>query len=133
LRSNLNSATLTASDHLDQGGALMRTLLALVSLAAFALVSAGEAVIGANLELSGESAPWGQDSRNGINLALEEINAKPDQKAKLRVVFEDNKSEPSASKNAMKKLITKENVLAVIGEVDSNKTIEAEEVAMVWE
>jgi len=89
-----------------------------------------EALIGANLELSGESAPWGQDSRNGILLALEEINAKADQTVKLKVVFEDNKSEPSASKNAMKKLVTQDGVLAVIGSVGSNRTIAASDVAM---
>jgi len=90
----------------------------------------GEAVIGCNLELSGESAPWGQDSKNGVLMALEEVNARTDQKVKLRAVFEDNKSEPGASKNAMKKLITQDGVLAVIGAVGSNRTIAAADVAM---
>jgi len=90
----------------------------------------GEAVIGANLEMAGKSGPWGQDSKNGILLALDEVNAKPEQKIKLRVVFEDNKSEPSGSKNAMKKLITQDNVLAVIGAVGSNRTLAAADVAM---
>jgi branched-chain amino acid transport system substrate-binding protein len=89
-----------------------------------------EAVIGCNLELSGESAPWGQDSKNGVILALEEVNAKPEQKVKLKAVYEDNKSEPGASKNTMKKLITQDNVLAVIGAVGSNRTIAAADVAM---
>jgi branched-chain amino acid transport system substrate-binding protein len=88
------------------------------------------ALIGANLELSGKSAPWGQDSKNGILMALEEVNAKPEQKVKLKVVFEDNKSEPGASKNAMKKLVTQDGVLAVIGAVGSNRTIAAADVAM---
>ena len=63
-----------------------------------------EALIGANLELSGKSGEWGEDSRRGIELALEEINAKPEQKIKLKCIFEDNKSEPGASKNAMKSM-----------------------------
>ena len=92
--------------------------------------SAGEAVIGGMLELSGESAPWGQDSKNGMLLAMEELNAKPEQKIKLKAVFEDNKSEPSAAKNAMKKLVTQDNVLGVIGAVGSNRTIAASDVAM---
>ena len=91
---------------------------------------AKEVLIGCNLELSGESAPWGQDSKNGVILALEEVNAKPEQKIKLKAVYEDNKSEPGASKNAMKKLITQDNVLAVIGAVGSNRTIAAADVAM---
>jgi branched-chain amino acid transport system substrate-binding protein len=89
-----------------------------------------EALIGANLELSGESAPWGQDSKNGIELALKEVNGNPEQKVKLKVVFEDDKSEPAASKNAMKKLITQDNVIAVIGAVGSNRTLAAADVAM---
>jgi branched-chain amino acid transport system substrate-binding protein len=89
-----------------------------------------QALIGANLELTGKSAPWGQDSKNGIILATEEINAKPDQKVKLKFIFEDNKSEPSGSKNAMKKLVTQDNVLAVVGAVGSNRTIAASDVAM---
>ena len=88
-----------------------------------------EALIGANLELSGESAPWGQDSKNGIELALKEVNANPQQRVKLKVLFEDDKSEPAASKNAMKKLITQDGVIAVIGAVGSNRTLAACDVA----
>lgn len=99
-------------------------------LSAFSVSRAGEALLGANLELSGESASWGIDSRRGIELAVEEINAKPEQKIKLRVIYEDNKSEPGASKNAMKKLATQDGVLAVIGSVGSNRTIPAADVAM---
>ncbi len=88
-----------------------------------------EALIGANLELSGESAPWGQDSKNGIELALKEVNANPQQRVKLKVIFEDDKSEPAASKNAMKKLITQDGVIAVIGAVGSNRTLAACDVA----
>lgn len=89
-----------------------------------------EALIGANLEMSGESAEWGEDSKRGIEMALDEINAKPDQKIKLRAIYEDNKSEAGASKNAMKKLCTQDGVLAVIGAVGSNRTLAAADVAM---
>ena len=89
-----------------------------------------EALIGANLEMSGESAEWGEDSKRGIEMALDEINAKPEQKIKLRAIYEDNKSEPNASKNAMKKLITQDGVIAVIGAVGSNRTLAAADVAM---
>jgi branched-chain amino acid transport system substrate-binding protein len=131
------------------GGVLMRFIWIAVSLIMLAMLAScggatgttekkgsgpapagGEALIGANLELSGESAPWGEDSRNGIILATEEINARPEQKIKLKFVFEDNKSEPAGSKNAMKKLVTQDNVLAVIGAVGSNRTIAASDVAM---
>src|SRR5213078_3445060 len=92
--------------------------------------SGKEAVIGANLEKSGESGEWGQDSERGIKMAFEEINAKPEQKIKLRAVIVDNKSQPSDAKNVMKQLITQEQAIAVIGAVGSNRTFAAAEVAL---
>ena len=79
--------------------------------------------------MSGKTAAWGQESKNGIELALAEVNARPTQTIKLKVSYEDNKTEPAASKNAMKKLVTQDNVLAVIGSVGSNCTIPAADVA----
>ncbi|MEI6232819.1 MAG: ABC transporter substrate-binding protein [Planctomycetota bacterium] len=116
-----------------------QVLCAIPALALALLIVAGcggggdakkEALIGANLEMSGESAEWGADSKRGIEMAFDEINAKPEQKIKLRAVFEDNKSEAGASKNAMKKLVTQDNVIAVIGAVGSARTIAASDVAM---
>jgi len=87
-------------------------------------------LIGANLEMSGLSATWGKDTQRGIELALAEVNARPEQKVKLKVTYEDNRSQPSDSKNAMKKLIAQDGVLAVIGAVCSNDTIAAADVAV---
>jgi len=90
---------------------------------------ANQALIGANLELTGSEASWGKDSQQGIELARDEINARPDQKIKLKFIFEDDKSDPGASKDAMKKLVTQDGVLAVIGAVGSSRTIPAADVA----
>ena len=90
---------------------------------------APEALIGANLEMSGESAEWGVNSKRGIELARDEINAKPEQKIKLKFVFEDNTSTPGQSRDAMKKLVIQDHVLAVIGSVGSNRTSAAGDVA----
>ncbi len=72
---------------------------------------------------------WGQDSQKGIELARDEINAKPDQKIKLKFLFEDDKSEPGASKDVMKKMVTQDGVIAVIGAVGSGSTNPAAKVA----
>lgn len=88
-----------------------------------------EALIGANLEMSGESAEWGVNSKRGIELARDEINAKPERKIKLKFVFEDNNSDPGKSRDAMKKLVIQDHVLAVIGSVGSNRTSAAGDVA----
>ena len=91
--------------------------------------NANEALLGANLELSGSEGSWGQDSQKGIELARDEINAKPDQKIKLKFLFEDDKSDPGTSKDVMKKLVTQDGVIAVIGAVGSGRTIPAAKVA----
>lgn len=92
--------------------------------------NSNQALLGANLELTGAQASWGQDSKRGIELAVEEINARPEQKIKLKFIFEDNVSRPQDSTNAMKKLVTQDGVLAVIGSVGSSRTIPAADVAM---
>src|SRR5947208_1964583 len=87
------------------GGAMKRLALLMVctfvlGMALTALNGCGgggganEALIGANLELSGSEGSWGQDSQRGIELARDEINAKPGQKIKLAFKFEDDKSDP---------------------------------------
>ncbi len=91
--------------------------------------NSSEALIGANLELTGSEGSWGVDSKHGIELARDEINAKPEQKIKLKFLFEDDKSDPGASKDVMKKLVTQDGVLAVIGAVGSGRTIPASIVA----
>jgi branched-chain amino acid transport system substrate-binding protein len=90
----------------------------------------GVALIGANLEMTGESATWGLQSKNGMELALEEIKAQPDLKTKLQLVVEDNKSNPADSSDAMKRLIDQKRVIAVIGAVGSGRTMPAADVAM---
>jgi len=65
-----------------------------------------------------------------MELACAEINQRPGQKLKLKLVFEDNKSTPSGAKDAMKTLVNQKGVLAVIGAVASNNTIAASDVAM---
>ena len=109
--------------------------IALLALGLVVLIGCGDsgssnvALIGANLELTGSEASWGQDSKHGIELAVEEINARPEQKIKLKFIFEDDKSDPGASKDASKKLVTQDGVLAVLGAVGTNRTKPAAEVA----
>lgn len=86
--------------------------------------------IGANFELTGGQATFGQSSLNGVKMALKEVNAAGGVLGKqLTLVSADNKSEPSESTNAMTKLITQDKVVAVIGAVTSSDTIAASPVA----
>lgn len=72
--------------------------------------------VGALFELTGNVANYGKSTFNGVQMAVDEINAKGGINGKkVTLVQADNKSEPSESGNAATKLITKDKVVAIIG------------------
>ncbi len=78
--------------------------------------SADTIKIGANLEMTGGSASYGISSKNAIEIALNDINAKGGINGKkLELIVADNKSEAAEATNAMQKLVSQDNVVAVIG------------------
>ncbi|MCW8129997.1 MAG: ABC transporter substrate-binding protein [Planctomycetota bacterium] len=85
--------------------------------------------IGCNLELTGDVAPWGQDSKKGIDLAVEAINADPKSPFKIECIYEDNLSQADASKAAIRKLIQQSKAQVVVGSVGSNRSLAAIDVA----
>lgn len=86
----------------------------------------GTIKIGANLELTGGTAMFGQEAQNGINLAFEQQNAKGGVIGKkLELVVADNKSDAGESTAAVTKLVTQDKVVAVIGSMTSSVTLAA--------
>ena len=86
--------------------------------------------IGLLNEMTGGNATFGTSSANGAKMAFKEINAKGGVLGKQIVaVIADNKSEPSESANAMTKLATQDNVVAVTGVFASSNAIAASSVA----
>ena len=82
--------------------------------------------VGANLEMPGGSASYGISSKNAIALAFKEINEKGGINGKqLELVVADNKSEAAEATNAMQKLVSQDNVVAVIGPNLSSSVIAA--------
>ena len=82
--------------------------------------------VGANLEMTGGSASYGISSKNAIELAFKEINEKGGINGKqLELVDADNKSEAAEATNAMQKLVSQDNVVAVIGPNLSSSVIAA--------
>jgi branched-chain amino acid transport system substrate-binding protein len=80
--------------------------------------------IGAYLPLSGSDAAFGTDAHDGIDLAITEINAAGGVKGKkLSVIFEDDKSTPVEATQKVRKLIDRDNVVALIGEATSSKSL----------
>lgn len=85
--------------------------------------------VGANLEMSGNSASFGQSSVTGAKLAFDQVNAKGGVLGKkIEFIAADNKSEPSEATNAMQKLITKDKVVAIIAPDTSSAAIAAGQV-----
>lgn len=107
-------------------------LLVVVVVAALAIVLAGirgrraptELTIGALLPLTGDGAKYGEAARQGIELALDEVNAAGGLNGiALRVVYEDSQGDPKGGVAAIHKLIAVQNVPAVIGDLFSSVTL----------
>lgn len=79
--------------------------------------------LGANLELSGNSASYGASAKNGIEMAVKEINAKGGLLGKqIEVSTSDNRSEATEALNAMQKLLD-DNVNFIVGPDTSSGTL----------
>ncbi|MEG0551728.1 MAG: ABC transporter substrate-binding protein [Vagococcus sp.] len=76
--------------------------------------------IGLNLELSGAVAAYGNQEKDGVMLAVEEINQKGGINGKkVELVIKDNKSDTAESAAVAANLTTKEEVVAIIGPATS--------------
>ncbi|MGB9614558.1 MAG: ABC transporter substrate-binding protein [Fervidobacterium sp.] len=97
-------------------------LLLLISLSLFATVK-----IGALLPLTGGVSAFGDLVKKGIELAFEEKGTVLGEK--IEVIYMDTRSEKTEAANGIARLIDKEGVIAVIGEVISGNSIAAGEIA----
>ena len=79
--------------------------------------------VGAFLSLSGAETQFGVDTKEGIELAIEEVNAKGGVKGKpIKVIYEDDKSNPNEANNKVLQLIDRDKVIAILGEVASSRS-----------
>lgn len=80
--------------------------------------------IGAVFPMTGDVATFGTSSKNGVELLVEEINAKGGLLGKkIQVIYEDDQNTPANAANAIQKLISNDKVIAVIGSVASKNSI----------
>jgi branched-chain amino acid transport system substrate-binding protein len=117
----------------------MRKLLIVVALAAVACrpdrepqteSPASEIPVGVYAALSGSEAAFGQATVQGVRLAADEINAGGGVLGrKIRLVIEDDQGRPEEAASVVTKLITRDNVIAVIGENSSAQSLAAGPVA----
>ena len=82
-----------------------------------------EIAVGEYESLTGSEATFGQSSHNGLVLAVEEINnAGGVLGKKIKLITEDNQGKPSETPTVVQKLINRDKVVAVIGEVASSNS-----------
>ncbi len=85
--------------------------------------------IGANLELTGGGASYGQSIVEGMDLALEEINKEGVDGKKLKIVKYDNKSDAAEATTGAIKLASQDKVDVMIGAATSTNTLAQVQVA----
>ena len=106
---------------------LLRSAL-FVTLAVLAARGAGNDPIriGHYASLSGKDAAFGVATRKGIMLAVEELNAKGGVLGRpLEYLVEDIQSKQGESSTAVKKLISRDKVIAILGGNPSANSLEA--------
>jgi branched-chain amino acid transport system substrate-binding protein len=108
-------------------------ILCLLSAALFSCardVDDSEIVIGEFGSLTGSTATFGISTRNGIDMAVDQINQAGGLLGKkVRVIVEDDQGRPEEAQTVVTKLITSDNVVAILGEVASSRTLAAAPVA----
>jgi branched-chain amino acid transport system substrate-binding protein len=74
--------------------------------------------------LTGTTATFGKSSQKGIQMAIDEVNKAGGINGKfLKIIVEDDQSKPEEAATAVKKLVSQDKVLLVLGEVASSRSL----------
>ncbi len=87
-----------------------------------------ELVVGEYGSLTGNDADFGQSTKRGVELAMDDLLAQKQGKIgglRVRTVVEDDQGKPEEAATVVKKLINQDRVIAVIGEVASSRSLAA--------
>jgi branched-chain amino acid transport system substrate-binding protein len=86
--------------------------------------------VGQFTSLTGAQGSWGQSTVRGEELALDEINGAGGVLGQpLRVITKDNQSKAGQTSTIVRELITRDKVVALLGEVASGRSLEAAPIA----
>jgi branched-chain amino acid transport system substrate-binding protein len=89
-----------------------------------------EAKIGLAFSMTGAAAVYGQTQKNGVQLAVDEINAAAgNEGVKLVPIFDDDASTPQQGINVFNKFINADKVALIIGPTLSNTAQVADRIA----
>jgi len=87
---------------------------------------AGTIQVGHVASLTGDTATFGQSADRGIRMAVEEINARGGVLGRpLEVLSEDDRSVTEEARTAAQKLLQRDRVVALLGEVASSRSLAA--------
>jgi branched-chain amino acid transport system substrate-binding protein len=82
--------------------------------------------VGEYASLTGSEATFGQSSHKGTQLAIDDLNAAGGVLGrKIELITEDDQSQAGQPATAVRKLISSDGVVAVLGEVASSRSLEA--------
>jgi branched-chain amino acid transport system substrate-binding protein len=88
--------------------------------------TAGDIKVGEFASLTGKEAAFGQSSHHGTELAIDELNSQGGVLGrKFQLLTEDDLSKAGESKTIAQKLISRDGVVALLGEVASSRSLEA--------
>ncbi len=86
--------------------------------------------VGEYASLTGKEATFGTSSHQGTELAIEQVNAAGGVLGKkIDLIYEDDRSVPGEAATIAKKLINSNDVVALLGEVASGRSLEAAPIA----
>src|SRR5215213_9922833 len=88
--------------------------------------SGGTIRVGVYGDLSGQTSSFGESTRDGVKMAVDEINAAGGINGrKIEVLVEDDQGQPQQASTVVTKLINQDKVVAIIGEVASTNSLAA--------
>jgi branched-chain amino acid transport system substrate-binding protein len=89
-------------------------------------IESGPILVGYYGDLSGRTSSFGQSTKNGVEMAADEINkAGGINGRQIQIIVEDDQGEPNKAATVVTKLINQDQVHAVLGEVASSNSLAA--------
>jgi branched-chain amino acid transport system substrate-binding protein len=86
----------------------------------------GPILVGYYGDLSGRTSSFGQSTKNGVEMAADEINkAGGINGRQIQIITEDDQGEPNKAATVVTKLINQDKVVALLGEVASSNSLAA--------
>jgi len=109
---------------------LLALLFAFIAATGIAKPTGEPVKLGFFMSITGRDASFGEAALRGARLAIDDLNATDGILGRpVELVVEDNRSLPGESATAVKKLIARDKVVALIGECASSRTLEAAPIA----